>query len=247
MSEASDLVPDVDPTMLTAMLPILRRPQDSDPASVSYRSRKRRFAWIEQMLNEIINERGFARVLDVGGRAQYWRLLEPALYSRVHVTVLNLPNEPQTSINAPPSLDIDFQVGNACEMPEIADGSYDLCHSNSVIEHVGSLSNMALFAKETKRVASAFYHQTPSLWFPIEPHYGVPFFHWLPKPIRATLLARRKIGYGGRAANFHAALEIADHTEIITPALMRQLFPDAELLRERYDLFCKSIAVRGRS
>ena len=102
-------------------------------------------------------------------------------------------------------------------------------------------------SKETKRVAAAFYHQTPNLWFPIEPHYGVPFFHWLPKPVRATLLARRKIGYGGLAPNFHAALETADHTEIITPALMRQLFPGAELLRERYYLFCKSIAVRGRS
>src|SRR5688572_16171812 len=218
--------------MLDGIIPALRRPQDSDPASLSHRLRKRRFAWIEQMLNEIIFERGFARVLDVGGRIQYWRLLDPALHPRVHVTVLNLPNEPQTGINAPPGMNIELRIGNACEMPEIADRTYDLCHSNSVIEHVGSLSNMALFAKETRRVSSAFYHQTPNLWFPIEPHYGVPFFHWLPKPIRATLLARRKIGYGGPAPNFHAALEIADHTEIITPAVMRQIFPGAELLRE---------------
>lgn len=232
---------------LRSILPPLRRPDDSDSASVSHRLRKARFAWIQQMLDEIISERSIVRVLDVGGRAQYWRLLDPNFYDRVHVTILNLEIERGFELNGPEGLKIESRTGDACKMPEIDEHSFDLCHSNSVIEHVGSFYNMICFAEETRRVAKFYYHQTPNLWFPIEPHYGVPFFHWLPKALRATLFERYKIGYGGKAPDLHTALQIVDHTEIVTPSLMARLFPEAELLRERYFGFCKSIAVRGRT
>jgi hypothetical protein len=39
---------------------------------------------------------------------------------------------------------------------------------------------MAGPARETVQVGRSYYLQTPNFWFPLEPHYGVPFIHWLP-------------------------------------------------------------------
>lgn len=224
-----------------------RRPDDSNPRSISHRLRKRRFAWIEETLHQLIAEKGEVRVLDVGGRARYWKLLDPSFYPNLHVTILNVEGETGTPADAPEGLAVELRVGDACNMPEFADDSFDFCHSNSVIEHVGSLHNMVRFAAETRRVAAAFYHQTPNLWFPIDPHFGVPFIHWLPKSVRAILLLRYKLGYSSRSPDFSRAASRADHTEIVNPAFMRALFPGAEMLKERiFYVFCKSIAVRGR-
>ena len=226
----------------------VREPDDSNPRSFSHRSRKRRFRLIEEMLRALISERSESdrkvSILDVGGRAQYWRLMDESLYDHVSVTLLNLEEEEGFWKRAPEGLEISAQVGDGCDMWSIADGAFDFCHSNSVIEHVGSLHNMARFADETRRVARAYYHQTPNLFFPIEPHYGVPFLHWLPGPLRASLTTRYKLGYGIHAADFREALEIVDHTEIVTPGLMRRLFPDAEMRHERFLLLSKSMIVR---
>src|SRR3546814_10323990 len=66
--------------------------------------------------------------------------------------------------------------------------SFDIAHSNSVIEHVITWDNMKNFARETRRVAAWHYVQTPYFWFPVDPHfYKLPFYHWLPRPLRAKL------------------------------------------------------------
>jgi len=58
------------------------------------------------------------------------------------------------------------------------DGEFDLVFSNSVIEHVGDFERMRQFVHEARRVAKSYWIQTPSKWFPIEPHCGMPFW-WL--------------------------------------------------------------------
>lgn len=217
----------------------MKRPDGTDPASISYRMRKRRFRIIDQLLHGIVAQKGEASVLDIGGRANYWSLMDPALRDRVHITVLNL--EAELGTEAPGGLQVAERTGNGCAMPEFADGSFDLAHSNSVIEHVGSLSAMADFARESVRVGRGYYHQTPNLWFPVEPHYGVPFVHWLPGPVRARLLHTRKLGYSSRIGDYTRALGTVDHTQIVNAFLMRKLFPGGELRKERFLLLPKSI------
>ena len=207
----------------------LERPGFTDSSSIRYKLRKKRFEWIEGILHRIIEKRGYVRVLDVGGRANYWRLLDSSMYSKIDVTLMNLEDEAVFGDGAPEGFNFTLRTGNGCDMPELADKEFDLCHSNSVIEHVGSLSAMLSFAKESRRVARMYYHQTPDLAFPLEPHYGVPFFHWLPGPVRARMLTRFKLGYGKREKDIDSAAAIVDHTEIPTSWLMQQLFPDAEI------------------
>lgn len=69
----------------------MRRLDDTNPRSLRYRRRRARFLRIEAILRRILRDRPVARVIDIGGRPAYWRLLDPELHDRVQVTLLNLP------------------------------------------------------------------------------------------------------------------------------------------------------------
>lgn len=226
----------------------MRRPQVNDPSSTSSKFRKKRFRLIEDIIEELARHKPVVSILDVGGRGAYWDLMRPDLFRKTRITVLNLESELPGGgeSTGDDGRDIRYRVGDGCAMPEFADRSFDLVHSNSVIEHVGSLQNMTRFADETCRVGNAYYVQTPYLGFPIEPHYGVPFVHWLPAPCRARLLSRVKLGYAGGRMDYRAALAAADHTQIVDKTLMRRLFPDGALMRERFALMTKSLVMIRR-
>ena len=41
-----------------------------------------------------------------------------------------------------------------------------------------------------RRIASAYWVQTPNFWFPIEPHFLMPGWQWMPRAVRTELLHR---------------------------------------------------------
>lgn len=214
--------------------------EQSRVAELRRRFRRRRFERIEALIRDILKERDSAHILDVGGTTKYWALLDPELYGRVHVTVLN--TEAELAIHRADDLGIAFEEvqGDGCAMPQYTDGAFDLVHSNSVLEHVGSYTRMIEFAVETRRVGRAYYVQTPYLWFPIEPHYLVPFLHWLPDALRIRLHSSFRMGRA-RRVSYPEAMVRADIVRMVDKPLMRALFPDGELVRERWMLMTKSL------
>ena len=198
---------------------------------------------VEVLLREILERQGEVRVLDVGGRRKYWAYMSQELHTKVDITILNLASE-QTKFSASSDeLRVRFAVGNGCSLPQYDDGEFDLVHSNSVIEHVGSLANMERFASESRRVGKAYYVQAPHLWFPLEPHFGVPFFQFLPAPTRAQFLNRSKIGFTQKVEDYAEALEYIDSIILPDRAMMKRLFPDGELHRERFLGLTKSLTM----
>ena len=71
-----------------------------------------------------------------------------------------------------------------------ADRSFDVVHSNAVVEHVGSREEQRRFVSELVRVANAGFITTPNRWFPIESHVRLPLLHWLPRPLAVVALSR---------------------------------------------------------
>jgi hypothetical protein len=134
-------------------------------------------------------------------------------------------------------------VGDGCAFP-YKDGSFDICHSNSVIEHVGGWRRKVAFARETSRVAPCYFHQTPNFWFPWEPHFGTPFFHWLPEPTRLWLAFRRSLGWDKPVTNIDDGMAIVEHASLLTRFMMRHLFPDGEIIGERFGGF-DEVVCRG--
>lgn len=225
----------------------MKRPQADSPKHLRYRLRRRRFKLVEDLIKAELKFKTTVSILDMGGRLDYWRLLEERYHESVSITIVNLEDEISLQNRRPhPNLETHLIAGDATNLSNIKDQEYDIAHSNSVIEHVGLYSSMAKFAAETRRVAHAYYVQTPNFWFPLEPHYGLPFFHWLPEPTRFAIHSQFGAGYAPRTDE-EGALQRIDHTRIISRGLMKHFFPDAEHMTERLSLFPKSLIAVRRS
>lgn len=210
------------------------------------RFRAARFRKVQAMIDRLLARHGEIRVLDAGGRAEYWNMLAPAVADRVHLTILNYSAElADYSDKTASHVRYENVTGNACNMPEYSDASFHLVHSNSVIEHVGSYANMRAFAREVRRVGQDYYVQTPNFWFPIDPHIAFPFLHWMPDPVRIAVMTRMRVGVADRT-DFAGAGERIDDCQMIGQSTMRALFPDAQHSAERFGLIFKKslIAVR---
>lgn len=211
-----------------------------DPGSRSFQFRQRRFARVRGMIDGIVASKGRCRIADIGGTDYYWRIAGDLLdRTPVSIDLFNLEALPVAAPN------MRSLVGDASRLDHIDDNAYDLVHSNSVIEHVGSWSEMTRMAGHVRRIAPAYYVQTPNFWFPYEPHFRAPFFHWLPEQIRARLLMRFNLGFGGRRETLDAAMRGVQSAQMLDFAQLRDLFPDAEIHRERFFGLTKSLmAVR---
>jgi hypothetical protein len=94
--------------------------------------RRRRLSRFLSIVDEIIGKNATCRILDIGGRLAYWQALEPLWRDRsCHITLINLDSEPV------PDGRFSSVAGDARDLSQLDDLSFDLVHSNSVIEHVG--------------------------------------------------------------------------------------------------------------
>jgi hypothetical protein len=209
--------------------------------------RRKRFEHILKLMQDIVAEKGQCRILDIGGRYSYWEDFKDEIGDLpIEVTITNLPNEKGRDAIDDPRF--KFDVADARSCPQYADFSFDLVHSNSVIEHVGLWRDMLAMANEVRRIAPAYYVQTPYFWFPLEPHYRTPFINWLPEPVRARILMRRRLGFYQKADDVHAAMVSVDDSRLLDLRQFTALFPDAEILREKVFGLTKSMmAIRRRA
>jgi hypothetical protein len=138
-----------------------------------------------------------------------------------------------------------FVCGNGCNLSEFNDHSFHIAHSNSVIEHVGAWEDKVNFSKELQRVAEKYYLQTPNYWFPIEPHFMTPFFHWLPKKIRIKLLLHFNLGNSKKAATNSEARMRIEHCDLLTKKELKRLYPYSQhkYYKEKWGGFIKSLIV----
>ena len=227
--------------MIDAPLEISSYAKQRDDTWSNY-FRSRRFPLIEQMIAEIHAKKGSCGIIDVGGRQEYWDPILPALAKyNAHVTVTNLEKTQPDGANR-----FSFVYANACDMKVFETGSFDLAHSNSMIEHVGTWSDMAAAASEIRRISKSYYVQTPYFWFPLEPHFRVPFYHWLPEQVRARMIMRAKLGYIGKAANLGDAMASVQSACLLDKRQFAYLFPDAEVGFERVLGLPKSLIARRR-
>lgn len=191
---------------------------------------------------------GTFRILDLGGRADYWGRIGFAFLEANDLEVVCINHteaELYASQDKHPRL--TARVGDARAL-ELADHSFDLVHSNSVVEHVGSFADKRAFANEVRRLAPAYYVQTPYAWFPIDPHWPrFPAFHWLPLSFRQKLLRRYSLGWGGPCRDVDHAMHDLEGTVLLDWSMMATLFPDAKLRAERFFGLAKSVIAERRS
>jgi SAM-dependent methyltransferase len=165
------------------------------------------------------------RVLDLGGSPGIWEHVSVPL----DVTVLNLPGGiPSYELDAARCAGTSIHVfhygeGDACNVHQFPDRSFDLAFSNSVIEHVGPQKKQEEFAREVVRLGKSYWVQTPSPWFPIEAHSGMPFYWLYPERLRAWLLRRSRKKLPTWWTEYIAG------TRVLSRRRMAELFPNARI------------------
>ncbi len=197
------------------------------------RFRRKRFRYCLELIESCYQQKGRVNIIDLGGTREYWQVLPETMLEqkKIHITLVN---------NEAAGLAADDKYfrnvsADACSLSEFTDMQFDIAHSNSVIEHVGSWEKMECFAQEIRRLAPCYFVQTPNFWFPFEPHYMLPFYHWLPVYSQICLL-----GWRYKHKTFRESVISQERIRLLSATAFRTLFPDAEIQRERLCLLTKS-------
>lgn len=172
------------------------------------------------------------RILDVGAGAG-------AALERFNTTnpIVAVDLDPQPGAPWLRQPNVEVATADGTDLP-YHDGEFPLVFSNSVIEHVPKRLRPAL-AAEIRRVGHRYFVQTPNRYFPIEPHFQLPLFQFIPKQAQRWLNGRFALGWYGRGQ--------WEDIDLLSARELRALFPDAAIRRERVLGLTKSlIAVRGQ-
>lgn len=120
-------------------------------------------------------------ILDVGVAdkefSPYDNFLEKHHPYSTRITALSVEKSNNFKLNYPKVHLVNYPGG----LFPFSDKTFDVVHSNAVIEHVGNFDAQVQFVSEIARVGSRFFITTPSRRFPVETHTNTLLFHYLPK------------------------------------------------------------------
>lgn len=177
------------------------------------------------------------RILDIGGTLYNWTILR----NDAQIVLLNLTLRKKLA-EFPEN--ISFVQGDGTDL-KYPDRAFDVAHSNSVIEHLGTFENQVKFAREIRRVGQKVWVQTPARSFFVEPHLLTPFIHYFPKSWQKHLLRNVTIWGWLKRPNEQQVSDFLTAIRLLSFAEMKGLFPDCEIHKERFLGFTKAyVAVR---
>jgi hypothetical protein len=195
----------------------------SNTHSLLSRMRRQRFAFFRTLLEQVPRP---LTILDVGGTQFFWYTMHYAQDDQIRITILNVTPE---AVWMP---GMQVVVGDGCHMGQFADNSFDVVFSNSAIEHVGGFANQQAMASEIQRIGKRYFVQTPNRAFPIEPHFLVPCFQFLPLAVRVWLLQHFRLGWYHKIPDYEAARREVAAIRLLSKREVQRLFPGAHLRRE---------------
>ena len=212
------------------MMNLLQKLTDNthDP-SLANKFRQKRFAYFCALIKDIPRP---LSILDVGGTRLFWEQMEFADEAGVAITILNLePEELSKTNQISGATQFHAAVGDARDMPQFTDKEFDIVFSNSVIEHVGDYSDQRKMMNEVRRVGKRYFVQTPNYFFPVEPHFHIIGFQFLPVSLRALLLQRFNLGWTKRVTDKNAArivVESVNAIEELSPEVSLEMYGELQ-------------------
>ena len=176
------------------------------------------------------------KILDIGGTEDYWNSMGLNLGNNIEIVLLNLYKIEVKGAG------FSSIKGDACNLEAMADKTYDLVFSNSVIEHLFSIENQQKMASEVMRVGKNYYIQTPNKFFPIEPHWVFPFFQFLPFDLKVFLTQNFNLGHIPKAKTKQEAIDLVNEVNLLSKKELENLFSESKLYIEKFMGFHKSYA-----
>jgi hypothetical protein len=208
----------------------------SDPSSLAAAFRRRRFALFKSLVSLLPKP---ITILDLGGEQSFWEEMCLAGNPDYLITMLNVIPLEITYSN------LNGIMGDAIDLHSFADQEFDLVFSNSVIEHLGSYQRQQCMAEETQRVGKHYFVQTPNRHFPLEPHFLVPFYQFLPFSLQVAMIQRFNLGWYKKIPEESDATQHVISHRLLTIREMHALFPTGTIFCERVLGLTKSFIAYG--
>ena len=216
--------------------------------SLSNRFRRKRMKVFEEFFESTFADElksgKTIRILDIGGRNRYWNSVGFKYISNCEFTLLNLK---AAELDNTGDRRFSNKIGDATDMKDIADNSYDLVFSNSCIEHVGKKPQWEKMRNEMLRTGRYYFLQTPNKYFPMEPHFLFLGFQFLPLKTKAFILKHFRHGWFAYIETYEQAYEAADSIHLLTQKDLKALFPKGTIRKERFLGITKSFMVMGKA
>lgn len=205
------------------------------PQSWGNRFRNKRFEFLRDKLDTLPKP---VRILDIGGLESFWTNRGYGDNPNYQITILNLDARKTSFPN------INSIVGDARNLTAIADNEFDVAFSNSVIEHLYTFENQKLMAGEMQRVGKLHFVQTPNKYFPVEPHYVLPFFDFLPASVKYKVLTKTKLSRLKKWSH-EDARQYVDEIRLISYREFKSLFPRSKMYKEMFMGLVKSFTAHN--
>ncbi len=216
----------------------------NNPKSLSAKARSRRVRFFASLIESLYKTgllKGKIRILDIGGTFQFWQM--NACHMPIDiieiieiVNILTIDAELKTIAG----IAMKSYSGNALDVSSIHSSHYDIVHSNSLLEHVGDLSAQKAFASNVCQLGTYHFIQTPCRSFPIEPHFYIPFFAFLPLSIKTFLHYNFSLGFMNKEKCWLQARINCENTRLLTHKELLHIFPNSKCIPERLFMLCKS-------
>ena len=174
-------------------------------------------------------------ILDIGGAMQSGIPCFEKICSFKETICINIDIKELSGLK-----DIDrvsLILADGCHLP-FKNKAIDIVLSNAVIEHVGNFDNQELFASELMRVAKKWFVSTPNFWFPFEPHWKLPFVHFLPKKIQRIIVESQKKSYSKSASD-------SPRIHLLSVRSLKKLFPVSKITKQRISFYPEVLIVHS--
>ena len=192
--------------------------------SLGNQFREKRFSFFLKKINKLPKP---VSVLDVGGKINFWENKGLAGNLNYTITIVNFEKEKSQYSN------IKTLIGDATDLSQFVDKSFDIVHSNSVIEHLYNFNNQSKMASEIVRVGKKYIVQTPNKCFFLEPHYLLPFFQFIPDKLKYLILTKTKLSRLKRwDKNF--SKQYINEIRLLSLKELKVLFPNSKIYFEKF-------------
>lgn len=214
---------------------LLHNANQKNENSISDKSRAKRFEFFKEFCSDFQKP---LKIIDLGGSDYHWRNSDFKNNKDYHITIVNTETQ-----NLQDFRNVSFIKLDIKDLKFFDDREFDIVYSNSVLEHINNSEDQKKLAEEIKRIGRHYFIQTPNYYFPMEPHFLFPFFHFFPESIKIKLIMNYSPGWFEKQVDKNKASELAASIRLLKKNELEKLFPEGKIYSEKYLLMNKSFII----
>jgi len=173
--------------------------------SVANKVRRENFNHFKNLVSSFNRK---VKVLDIGGTQEYWEMMEYTDPNLIEVILINIT---ENKVTLPNFMAIQMDATDL----DLLEFDCDIVFSHSLIEHV----DHEIFATIVRCFNRYYFIQTPNKNVPMEPHFLIPLFQFMPLWLKKLVLKSIK----------SPIINEVEDINLLNKRELKKLFPYSEI------------------